>query len=56
MLEVLGGGLLLVGLVYAEKQGWVDVEKADFIVMMGMATGVGVSLYFFLKQLPILFL
>ncbi|MED3783454.1 hypothetical protein P4533_03610 [Geobacillus stearothermophilus] len=56
MLEVIGGGLILVGIAFAENRGWLDREKVGFIVNVGMQAGICGSLLYFIHKLSIWFL
>lgn len=56
MLEVIGGGLILVGIAFAENRGWLDREKVGFVVNVGMQAGICAGLLYFIHQLSIWFL
>ncbi|ADU95272.1 hypothetical protein [Geobacillus sp. Y412MC52] len=56
MIEVIGGGLVLIGIAYAENKGWVDKESVSFILNVGMQAGICGGLLYFIHQLSIWFL
>ncbi|WP_187298833.1 hypothetical protein [Geobacillus thermoleovorans] len=56
MMEIISGGLVLIGLAYAENRGWLDREKVGFVVNVGMQAGICGSLLYFIHQLSIWFL
>jgi hypothetical protein len=56
MIEVIGGGLVLIGIAYAEQKGWVDKESMSFVLNVGMQAGICASMFYFLHKLSILFL
>jgi|GEM_PF-1776819 len=56
MIEVIGSGLVLIGIAYVENKGWVDKEKASFVLNMGMQAGICASMFYFLHKLSVLFL
>ncbi|WP_199427117.1 hypothetical protein [Thermaerobacillus caldiproteolyticus] len=56
MIEVIGGGLVLIGIAYAENKGWVDKDSVSFVLNVGMQSGICVSMFYFIHKLSILFL
>ncbi|MGG3951077.1 hypothetical protein [Geobacillus thermodenitrificans] len=56
MLEVIGSGLILVGIAFAENRGWLDREKVGFIVNVGMQAGICAGLLYFISRLSEMFL
>ncbi|WMV75291.1 hypothetical protein [Geobacillus thermodenitrificans] len=56
MMEIISGGLVLIGLAYAENRGWLDREKVGFVVNVGMQAGICGGLLYFIHKLSILFL
>jgi hypothetical protein len=56
MIEVIGGGLVLIGIAYAEQKGWVDKESVSFVLNVGMQAGICASMFYFLQKLSMLFL
>jgi hypothetical protein len=56
MIEVIGSGIVLIGIAYAENKGWVDKESVSFVLNVGMQAGICASLFYFLHKLSILFL
>ncbi|QNU33511.1 hypothetical protein IC802_11340 [Geobacillus sp. 44C] len=56
MIEVIGAGMILIGIGYAENRGWVDKESASFVLNVGMQAGICAGLLYFMHKLSILFL
>ncbi|MED4299731.1 hypothetical protein P9204_04365 [Geobacillus stearothermophilus] len=56
MMEIISGGLVLIGLAYAENRGWLDREKVGFVVNVGMQAGICGGLLYFIHKLSIWFL
>ncbi len=56
MIEVIGGGLILVGIAYAENKGWVDKDSVSCVLNVGMQAGICASMFYFIHKLSILFL
>ncbi|MED3716019.1 hypothetical protein ABEV41_01755 [Geobacillus thermodenitrificans] len=56
MMEIISGGLVLIGLAYAENRGWLDKEKASFVVNVGMQAGICAGLLYFISRLSEMFL
>jgi hypothetical protein len=56
MIEVIGGGIVLIGIAYAENKGWVDKESVSFVLNVGMQAGICAGLLYFMHKLSILFL
>ncbi|WP_240371670.1 hypothetical protein [Anoxybacteroides rupiense] len=56
MIEVIGGGLILIGITYAENKGWVDKEKVSFVLNVGMQAGICASMFYLMHKLAIFFL
>jgi hypothetical protein len=56
MIEVIGAGMILIGIGYAENRGWVDKESVSFVLNVGMQAGICAGLLYFMHKLSILFL
>lgn len=56
MIEVIGGGIVLIGIAYAEQKGWVDKDSVSFVLNVGMQAGICASMFYLLHKLSILFL
>jgi hypothetical protein len=56
MLGIIGTGVLFLGIAYAEHKGWVDKEKVQMILTLGMSVGIMISLFYFFHLLSISFL
>lgn len=56
MIEVIGGGLILIGIAYAENKGWVDKDSVSFVLNVGMQAGICGSMFYFIHKLSVLFL
>jgi hypothetical protein len=56
MIEVIGGGVILIGITYAENKGWVDKESVSFVLNVGMQAGICAGLLYFMHNLSVLFL
>jgi hypothetical protein len=54
MIEVIGGGLVLIGIAYAENEEWVDEESVSFVLNVGMKVGICASMFYFMHKLSIL--
>jgi hypothetical protein len=56
MIEVIGGGLVLIGIAYAENRGWVDKERVSLVLNVGMQAGICASMFYLMHKLAIFFL
>jgi hypothetical protein len=56
MIGIIGTGVLFLSMAYAEHKGWVDKEKVQMVLTLGMSVGIMVSLFYFFHLLSISFL
>jgi hypothetical protein len=56
MIELIGTGLVFIGMAMAENKGLVDVEKVHFVLTLGMSVGIMGSLFYFFHMLSVSFL
>jgi hypothetical protein len=56
MIELIGTGIVFIGMAMAENKGLVDVEKVHFVLTLGMSAGIMGSLFYFFHMLSVSFL
>jgi hypothetical protein len=56
MIEIIGTGLVFIGMAFAENKGLVDVEKVRLVLTIGMNAGIMASLFYFFRMLSNSFL
>jgi hypothetical protein len=56
MIELIGTGLVFIGMAIAENKGLVDVEKVRLVLTIGMNAGIMGSLFYFFHMLSRSFL
>jgi hypothetical protein len=56
MIELIGTGLVFIGMAIAENKGLVDKEKVHFVLTLGMSVGIMASLFYFFHMLSVSFL
>ncbi|MED3887886.1 hypothetical protein [Priestia aryabhattai] len=55
MLTMIGTGAVFFTMIFAEKKGWLDVEKAKTIINIGMMSGICIALLYFVHILSKMF-
>jgi hypothetical protein len=56
MIELIGTGLVFIGMAIAENKGLVDAEKVRLVLTIGMNAGIMASLFYFFHMLSRSFL
>jgi hypothetical protein len=56
MMEIIGTGLVFIGMAIAENKGLVDKEKVHFVLTLGMNVGILAGLFYFFHMLSASFL
>jgi hypothetical protein len=56
MIELIGTGLVFIGMAIAENKGIVDAEKVRLVLTIGMNAGIMASLFYFFHMLSRSFL
>jgi hypothetical protein len=56
MIEIIGTGLVFIGMAIAENKGLVDKEKVHFVLTLGMNVGILAGLFYFFHMLSASFL